>query len=477
MVASYNDSRHGHQFGESTMICRRPTTKSLPVLDAGWLWLESDANLMHGSILAIFQRPPHAPPNYVFELTQRMRRATTARAPFNLRLCRNGIGRIWPQWEQVGTIDTDYHVRHSALPWPGTDRELDRLVSHLHSAPLDKAHPLWTFDIVDGLDDDRFAVLGKMHHALADGVAAMRMFRQWLSTDPDESDMAPMWAKTTPSPSPRPTGPAPIATKLLRQATMLPRTMAALGLAATGADARPWHAPRTVLNTPITAHRRIVTHRGSLSRYRALADAIDGTINDAVLAVCTGALRRYLLDIGNLPNAPLTTNIPVSTRRADSTRQAGNAITWAMLPLPTNQCDPRARVDAILSASKRAKRRLDAIHPLAANTYTLAVTTPILTEQVLRLGGRTRPYFNLPISNVPGPPTPLYLDRAPLRDIHASTVIYHGQALNIVCVSYTDKLEFTFTACSSALPHLERLAQHLREELDTLESVYTHAAP
>jgi WS/DGAT/MGAT family acyltransferase len=258
---------------------------------------------------------------------------------------------------------------------------------------------------------------------------------------------------------------------------MLPRTMAALGLAATGADARPWHAPRTVLNTPITAHRRIVTHSGSLSRYRALADAIDGTINDAVLAVCTGALRRYLLDIGNLPNAPLTTNIPVSTRRADSTRQAGNAITWAMLPLPTNQCGPRARVDAILSASKRAKRRLDAIHPLAANTYTLAVTTPILTEQVLRLGGRTRPYFNLPISNVPGPPTPLYLDRAPLRDIHASTVIYHGQALNIVCVSYTDKLEFTFTACSSALPHLERLARHLREELDTLESVYTHAAP
>jgi diacylglycerol O-acyltransferase / wax synthase len=475
MVAAYNDSLHGHQFGESTMICR-PTTKSLPVLDAGWLWLESDANLMHGSILAIFQRPPHAPPNYVFELTQRMRRATTARAPFNLRLCRKGIGRIWPRWEQVGTIDTDYHVRHSALPWPGTDRELDRLVSHLHSAPLDKAHPLWTFDIIDGLDD-RFAVLGKMHHALADGVAAMRMFRQWLSTDPDESDTAPMWTKPTPSPSPRPTGPAPIATKLVRQATMLPGTVAALGLAATGADARPWHAPRTVLNTPITAHRRIVTHSGSLSRHRALADAIDGTINDAVLAVCTGALRRYLLDIGNLPNAPLTTNIPVSTRGADSTRQAGNAITWAMLPLPTNQCDPRARVDAILSASKRAKRRLDAIHPLAVNTYTLAVTTPILTEQVLRLGGRTRPYFNLPISNVPGPPTPLYLDRAPLRDIHASTVIYHGQALNIVCVSYTDKLEFTFTACSSALPHLERLAQHLREELDTLESVYTHAAP
>jgi diacylglycerol O-acyltransferase / wax synthase len=189
------------------------------------------------------------------------------------------------------------------------------------------------------------------------------------------------------------------------------------------------------------------------------------------------ALRRYLVDIGNLPNTPLTTNIPVSTRRADSTQHVGNAITWAMLPLPTDQPDPRARVDAILRASRRAKRRLDAIHPSALNAYTLAVTTPILTEQVLRLGGRARPYFNLPISNVPGPPTPLYLDRAPLRDIYASTVLYHGQALNIVCVSYTDKLEFTITAGSSVLQHIERLAQHLCDELDTLESVYQCAAP
>ena len=455
------------------MIGLPSMTNFLPVLDAGWLWLESDTNLTHGSILAIFERPPDATPNYVAELTQRMRRATTAQPPFNLRLRRNGIGRIWPQWETVDAINTDYHVRYSPLPAAGGDHGLDRVISQLHSTPLNKAHPLWTFDIVDSPDDDRFAILGKMHHALADGVAAMRMFQQWLSTDPGQSDTAPMWTKPTPASSPRPSIPAPIATRLLRQATILPGTVGALGLAAAGADARPWHAPRTVLNTPITAHRRIVTHSDSLSRYRALAEAIDGTINHAVLAVSTGALRRYLLDIGNLPNTPLTTNIPVSTRRAHSTQQVGNAITWALLPLPTHEPDPRARVHAILRASKRAKRRLGSLHPLTVSTYTVAVTTPILTEQVFRLGGHTRPYFNLPISNVPGPTAPLFLDGAPLLDIHASTVIYHGQALNIVCVSYTDKLEFTFTACPSALPDIERLAQHFRDELDALEPVCT----
>jgi diacylglycerol O-acyltransferase / wax synthase len=292
MALDYADNvhRHDQQFGATTMISlRSPGTKNLSALDAGWLWLESDANLMHGSILAIFQRPPRAPSNYVSELAQRMRRATTAQPPFNLRLRRNGIGRLWPQWETVDTIDTDYHVRYSTLPEPGTDLELDRVISDLHSEPLNAAQPLWSFDIVDGLSDDRFAVLGKMHHALADGVAAMRMFRRWLSTEPDESEAAPMWTKPTTASSSRANVVTPIAKRLLRQATVLPGMVTAIGVAAIGADARPWHAPRTVLNGPITAQRRIVTHSSSLSRYRSLADAIDGTINDAVLAVCTGA--------------------------------------------------------------------------------------------------------------------------------------------------------------------------------------------
>ncbi|MVU80699.1 wax ester/triacylglycerol synthase family O-acyltransferase [Nocardia sp. ET3-3] len=467
---------------------RRSTTSpiNLPPLDAGWLWLESESNLMHGSILAVFRRPPGTSPEFVYDLVERMRSAVVATKPFDLRLRRKGFGRVWPQWEQVDHVDTNYHVRHSALPWPGTERELGRLVSHIHSVPLDKAHPLWTFDVIEGLSDDRFAVLGKMHHALADGVAGIRLFQHWLSDDPTDFGVAPMWVKGMP---PRSFRPAEVP-RALMDTTTYRRTLAgwargltqplravadglpALRLAATGTAAHPWGAPRTVLNTPITGHRRVATQSYSLSTFRALADAIDGTINDVVLTVCAGGLRRYLSEIDALPSRALTTNIPVSTRARDSTRQVGNSISWAMVPLPTHLSDPCARTEVVRASTRKAKERLDRIRGAAINTYTLAVTTPILLEQVCKLGGRTRPYFNVPISNVPGPRTPMFLDGAELVDIHASTVIYHGQALNIVCLSYGDKLEFSFTACSTALPQVQRLAVHCGEELALLESLY-----
>jgi diacylglycerol O-acyltransferase len=187
--------------------------------------------------------------------------------------------------------------------------------------------------------------------------------------------------------------------------------------------------------------------------------------------MCSGGLRRYLADVGTLPTQPLITNIPVSVRRVNKTREAGNSISWAMVSLATDVDDVRQRFDTIRSATGQAKKRLQQLGD-TIDTYTLLVTTPILLEQVVGLGGHLPPMFNIPISNVPGPRTAKYLNGARLREIYALTVLYGGQALNTVAVSYAGWLNFSFTACGDSLPHVQRLAVFCREALEELEQTY-----
>jgi diacylglycerol O-acyltransferase len=438
-------------------------------LDAGWLWLESPSNLMHGAVLCIFDPPEGAGPEFVTDLVARMRSHTSAVAPHNRRLKLSWLGHLWPQWEAVERIDPDRHIVHLALPSPGGERELAVLISQLQSTALDKAQPLWSLHVIEGLSGGRFAVFGKMHHAMADGVAALGMVDAWLSDDPAARDLPPLWAakrKRRASAPERATG-------LLTQLASAPRLLTggtrAAYKALTGVSARPWTAPRSPINTPITAHRRVATQSFELDRFRNLAKQTGGTINDVVLAVCAGALRRYLDEIGELPDRPLITNIPVSVRRSDAEAKDGNAISWAMVSLATDINDPHARLAAIQSATRHAKQELDRMGPDTIDTYTLLAVTPILAEQLAGLGGHIPPMYNVPISNVPGPRQPKYLDGALLRDIYALTVLYGGQALNMVVVSYTDRLNFAFTACADSLPHVQRLAAHCREALAELE--------
>ena len=170
---------------------RSTPTYTLGVLDAGWLLLESPANLMHGGILCVFDPPPNDGPRFVRDLVEGMRRYTTAVVPFNRKLKRSGLGRLWPQWETVDRIDPDRHVYHHALPSPRDERDLGVLISELQGSALDKADPLWTFHIIEGLPDGRFAIFGRMHHALADGMAALGFVDSWLSDDPAAREMPP----------------------------------------------------------------------------------------------------------------------------------------------------------------------------------------------------------------------------------------------------------------------------------------------
>jgi diacylglycerol O-acyltransferase / wax synthase len=446
-----------------------PNFDALRPLDAGWLWLESPTNLMHGAVLCIFDPPEGAGQEFMTDLVARMRSHTGATAPHNRRLKLSGLGRLWPQWESVDRIDPDRHVVHLALPSPGGERELAVLISRLHSTALDKAHPLWSIHVIEGLSKGRFAIFGKMHHAMADGVAALGMVDAWLSDDPDARNLPPLWAAQRKHRAKSQQPAAGLATQLASAPRLLSDSTRAAYKAVTGVSARPWAAPRSPINTPITAHRRVSTQSFELDRFRTVAKRAGGTINDVVLAVCAGALRRYLSESGGLPDRPLITNIPVSVRRSHAKAEGGNAISWAMVSLATDIEDPHERLAAIQSATRHAKQELDQMSADTIDTYTLLAVTPILAEQLAGLGGHIPPIYNVPISNVPGPRQPKYLDGALLRDLYALTVLYGGQALNIVVVSYTDRLNFTFTACADSLPHVQRLAGHCREAFAELE--------
>lgn len=215
-----------------------------------------------------------------------------------------------------------------------------------------------------------------------------------------------------------------------------------------------------------------MTQSFDLGRFQQLAKQAGGTVNDAVLTMCAGALRRYLTDIGTLPTKSLITNIPVSLRSRADGQGTSNAISWAMLPLATDIDDIRERFDTISAAATKAKSELTAMGSYSINIYTLLAVAPILLEQLAKLGGRIPPVYNLPISNVPGPQQTKYLNGAPMRGIYALTVLYGGQSLNTVAVSYAGQLNFTFTACADELPNPQRLAPYCDDALTELEETY-----
>ena len=453
-----------------------PETKAVPPLDAGWLWLESASNLMHGSFLALFAPPPDGGADFVARLAAEMRMHRTPSPPFDRRLKPGWSSRLMPRWEIVDEIDPDVHLRCVRLPRPGGERELGELVSELHGTRIDHAHPPWRIDLIDGLVGDRFAIVGRMHHAVVDGVGALAIVRDWLSEDPEARETGPIWSyRRRGSTAIRSNGRSAEGSSadgergrslkgLFGAAVRVGRN------AALGVSGRPWSAPRSPLNTPITARRRVSTASFELARFRAVADAAGGTINDVVLAVCAGSLRRYLSEMDRLPRGSLTTNIPVSVRGGADADGSGNRISWAMLAMATDIEDPVERLDRIRAATSAAKRRLSQMHGREVDVYTLLAVTPILLEQLTRVGGRVPPLFNVPVSNVPGPPRTLYLNGARLDEIQAFTVIYSGYGLNVVTLSYASRLAFAFTACADTVPHSQRLAVHCGDALEELEA-------
>jgi WS/DGAT/MGAT family acyltransferase len=465
----------------------------LNTLDASWVITESRAAPNHVGGLLQFRLPEDAPRDFLRQLMAEFRSQRHFTAPWNRRLKYAFNKNPLPVWIEDDDIDLEYHVRHSALPWPGGERELGELVGRLHSTPVDLTRPPWECTIIEGLDGNRFALFIKIHHSLIDGVSGMKLLQRGMSSDPQKSlGLPPFWASGAESgaraqrattPMPTVANATATAVQALRgQARSVPQLIAAFAkiLRRVGDPAEgmavPFDAPHSVLNGRVREKRRFATQQFPMERLRAVATAAQGTLNDVVLAVCGGALRRFLLERDALPGKTLTTGIPVSVRPKDD-EGSGNAITFIVAALGTDIADAAERFAAIRRSVRHAKEHVQSLPKQAMEQYTVLLMAPTIITMLTGIGGRMRPMFNVTISNVPGPDKPLYFRGAELLAIYPVSIVTQGQALNITCQSYAGWMDFGFTGCHSSVPSLQRLAVYTTEALEELEAAFLPRTP
>jgi diacylglycerol O-acyltransferase / wax synthase len=442
---------------------------------------------MHVGGLQLFETPEGAGPEYAREMYEQMRDVDRI-APLFLKHPHRSLttaGQL--VWETDEQFDIEHHVRHSALPAPGRVRELLELCGRLHSTRLAWERPLWEAHVIEGLRDGRVALYTKTHHALVDGISAMRLLQSVLSTDPDRRDMPAPWAVRGTSSRAKETR-----ARAERELTDIPvnAVRSALGLAAEavgmpGALVRTLskglrnetsslslYAPRTMFNHTITGSRRFAAQDWPIERMRAIGKATGTTINDVVLAMCSGAVRAYLEELDALPDAPLVAMVPVGLNAKQSqvaSAEGGNAVGAVMCRLGTDLADAGQRLDEIHSSMKDGKEALSSMTPAQILAMSALGQAPAILAPLLRMQGIVRPPYNLIISNVPGPRTTHYWNGARLVGTYPLSIPINGMALNITCTSYDGRLAFGLTGCRRTVPHLQRLLTFLDDELAALE--------
>jgi diacylglycerol O-acyltransferase len=463
--------------GGAAMTRRIP----LSALDASFLLAETRNTPLHVAGLQVFQIPSGAPAHFVAKLFAELRRHPVSAPPLNYRLRGGAAGKVLPSWEIIDDADLEYHVRRSALPYPGGERELGELVSRLHSHPMDLTKPLWEFHLIEGLADRRFAIFFKVHHALVDGANSVKLLN--LTTDPRSSFVPPFWADTSRQPPERRSGSGGLLQGLPglldREIKSLPslarglsRTArAALGLGDDADLASIAEAPRTIFNVRVGGQRRVATQAVSLERVKAIGRAAGGTVNDVVLAACSGALRRYLLERGALPGETLIAAVPMALHHEEGA-VSGNAVTSLNTRLGTDLADVRERFGLIQRSTEAGKTLLKQMTQTAAMNFTMILALPLVLAWVPVAGALVGPVSNLIVSNVPGPRETLYFHGAKMVGYYPVSQVGHGLALNITVLSYAGQLAFGFVACRDSVPSVQRLAVYVGEALDELEATY-----
>lgn len=432
----------------------------MKLADAGFLLAETPRCGAHVSMLSTWKLPKAATEDFLRDTVQRWRNSVSFAQPYNLRL-KPGL---LPDWEELQPeqIDLDYHLRHSALPKPGGERELGILASRLHSHSLDRDRPLWEIHIIEGLEHNRFAVFVKMHHSQVDGMGAIRMLERALSPNPRKRNLPPFWETGGPTSTPRATG--------LRPLPKVGKLLSALGdtyLNRGAQNAIPFDAPKTLFNVRLSRSRRVATQLYEVERLQRIADKAAVSINDVVLCLCAGGLRRYLIEQGELPDKSLTAGVPVSIRDSD---EMGNAITFLLAKLHTEQADHFARLQAIHLSTQYAKRRLKKLPDKVSREMMGALLMgPYLGQVGLGLAGRFAPINNLIISNIPGPKRTLYLNGARMEAFYPLSAVMDGQALNITFLRYANHYAVGVTGCRDAVPSLQHIAVYTGETLREME--------
>jgi WS/DGAT/MGAT family acyltransferase len=452
----------------------------MPVTDSVFLLTESREHPTHVGGLQLFRTPAGAPPDYLSEAYHNLLTHTDISRTLSRRPVRSPLTLGQWAWEEDPEIELEYHVRLSALPGPGRVRELLELVSRLHGSRLDRHRPLWEFHLIDGLTDGRFAVYIKVHHALMDGVSAIRTFSQGLTTDPSLPAL-PLWSpqpQTSEAPSPASPGIPGLATvkSVVRTAASIAGAPPALGKALLGmirdnGATGPFVAPRTMFNVRIGGARRFAGQSWSFTRIRAVAKAGDATVNDVAVAMCGGALRRYLLDQDALPKQSLVAMLPVSLREASAGDRNvdGNAVGAILCDLATDQDDAGVRLARVTASTRSAKDMMRGMSVPEMLGLTGILTGGLALAPIPGVGHRVRPPFNVIISNVPGSRETHYFNGAELLETYPLSVPTDGQAVNITLTSYVDRIGFGIVGCRRTVPHLQRLLEYLEDALVDLE--------
>jgi WS/DGAT/MGAT family acyltransferase len=414
-------------------------------------------------------------------------------APLWRRRARRSLASLgqW-YWHTDSEVDLDYHVQISALPCPAGEAELWEFASELHTAGLDRSRPLWQMHLIEGLADGRYALYLKTHPALADGVAAMRLLQHSLNSDPDRRGMPALWEMIEHAPEgSEDDATAPASARALMATRGLAGAARELaGMAPALADTA-WRAvrrrggpltlaaPHTPLNVPIGSAKSVAGRTFPIDRVRLVAKHTDATVNDVVLAMCAGALRRYLLARRALPETPLMAALPVSLRGAEPLTSpvppdyfADNKIAALTCSLATHLADPAERLAAVQISTREGKAALAGRTQLQVMTMTALGAAPLALAMTLgRELGPLRP-ANVMISNVRGPHGPLYWNGARLEALYPMSIPVDGQTLTFSCTSIDDQIAFGLTACRRAVPGISTLADYLGRELDLLDTFH-----
>ena len=441
--------------------------------DSVFLLTESREHPMHVGGLQLFEPPEGAGPEFVREAAAALAANREFQPTFRKRPAWvvGGLANVAWAYDDADDVDIDYHLRRSALASPGRVRELLELTSRLHSSLLDRHRPLWEAYFVEGLDDGRFALYSKFHHSLIDGVSALKLMQRTMSTDADDPELRAIWSL----PRRHRDSADRSRWQTLRQ---LAGSVAALG-PSTWSLARaalveqqltlPFAAPRTMLNVPIGGARRVAAQSWSLDRIKSIKQAAGVTVNDVVLAMCSGALRYYLFEQHALPDTPLVAMIPVSLRTKEEADSGGNMVGTILCNLATDVGDPATRLETISESMRGNKKVFSELPRLQAFALSAFLIAPLGLSALPGFVSAAPPPFNIVISNVPGLTEPMYWGGARLDGNYPLSIALDGQALNITLTNNAGNIDFGLVGCRRSVPHLQRLLGHLESSLKDLE--------
>ncbi|MGF1692988.1 wax ester/triacylglycerol synthase family O-acyltransferase [Photobacterium kagoshimensis] len=462
---------------------------SLSLLDFSFVAFESAKTPLHVSGLIILEPPKEDAANFAQNVYASFLQKPDACQPFNWKLNWGMTGK--PRWDVLPSINIEDHIRFTMLPAPGNDAQLQKVAGRIHGQVLDRAKPLWEVWVIDGLEGNRVALMMKMHHAVADGIRASKMFTSSCSPDIEESFNAPLWQHDIRKTSSQRQQEHHLTemvmktvTKASKQISLLPsmfRLGTKLAMKAVNLGhsdlALPFSAPKTPFNANPQRNRALSLGDFSIKQIKHLRTITGASMNDVLYTVSDIALNRYLKSRSQPLRKPLIAMMPINLRnKAESNAGHGNKMTIGNVELGRPNLTPLQRLEAIQTATNDLKREALAISPDAYINYSLLVNGISLITGKLGVNNYVPTTTNLLISNVPGEKEQLYFMGAKVQQQYPVSVLMPGQTLNITFFSNGDTMYYSLVACSQSLPGFEVIADYMQEAFEELQQEILEAA-